>query len=52
MPTSELAELLGIDKYVAKLVCNAAMKLFNDNYAPCNRSNINLQLDNSITLIR
>ena len=51
-PSSELAELLGIDKYVAKLVCNAAMKLFNDNYAPCNRSNINLQLDNSITLIR
>jgi hypothetical protein len=52
MPSSELAELLRIDKYIAKLVCNAAVKLSNDNYAPCNRSNTNMQRDNLITSIK
>lgn len=49
MPSSELAEFLGIDMYIAQIICNAAAKLSNDNYAPCNRSNTNLQTGNSIT---
>jgi hypothetical protein len=49
MPSSELAELLGMDKHIAKLVCNAAVKLSNDNYAPRNRSNTNMQRDNLTT---
>ena len=49
MPSTELAEFLGIDMYIAQIICNAAAKLSNDNYAPCNRSNTNLQTGNSIT---
>ena len=47
--SSELAELLGIDKYIAQIICNAAAKLSNYTYAPCDSSNTNLQTDNSIT---
>jgi hypothetical protein len=49
MPSTELAEFLGIDMYIAQIICNAAAKLSNDNYAPCNSSNTNLQTGNSIT---
>src|SRR5919108_6631480 len=30
--SSELAELLGIDKYIARIICTAARKLSNCNY--------------------
>ena len=33
MPSSELAESLGIDQYIAKIICSAARKLSDDNYA-------------------
>jgi hypothetical protein len=33
MPSSELAESLGIDQYIAKIICTAARKLSDDNYA-------------------
>ena len=49
IPSSELAEFLGIDKYIAQLISSAAVKLSNDSYAPCYRSNTNLQTGNSIT---
>jgi hypothetical protein len=32
MSYSELAEYLGIDPYVAKIICAAAMKLSNNNH--------------------
>lgn len=32
IPASELAEFLGIDSYVAKIICGAARKLSNYNY--------------------
>ena len=49
MPSSELAEFLGIDKYIAQLIGSAAVKLSNDSYALYDRSNTNLQTGNSIT---
>lgn len=49
IPSSELAEFLGIDKYIAQLISSAAVKLSNDSYAPCYRSNTYLQTGNSIT---
>ena len=33
MPSSGLAEFLGIDKYIARLIGIAAVKLSNDSYA-------------------
>jgi hypothetical protein len=33
MPSSELAEYLGIDQYIAKIICSAARKLYNDDIA-------------------
>src|SRR5919106_2526307 len=32
IPASELAEFLGVDLYVAKIICGAARKLSNYNY--------------------
>jgi hypothetical protein len=32
IPASELAEFLGIDSYVAKIICGAARRLSNYNY--------------------
>jgi hypothetical protein len=32
MPSSELAESLDIDQYIAKIICSAARKLSDDNY--------------------
>lgn len=49
IPSSELAEFLGIDKYIAQLISSAAVKLSNDSYSPFYRSNTNLQTGNSIT---
>jgi hypothetical protein len=49
IPSSELAEFLGIDKYIAQLISSAAVKLSNDSYASCDRSITYLQTCNSIS---
>ncbi len=41
MSPSELAESLGIDKYIAQIIESAAAKLSNDNYASYHRLNDN-----------
>ena len=42
IPSSELAELLGIDKYIAQIIENTVVKLSNnDNYASYHRPNAN-----------
>jgi hypothetical protein len=41
MPSSELAELLGIDKYIAQIIESAVAKLYNNNYASYHRLNAN-----------
>jgi hypothetical protein len=41
IPSSELAELLDIDKYIAQIIESAVMKLSNDNYASYNRLTAN-----------
>ena len=44
MPSSELAEFLGIDKYVAQIVCHAATKLSN-----IDKASDKLQTKNCVT---
>ena len=39
--SSELAELLGIDKYIAQIIDSAVAKLSNNNYASYHRLNAN-----------
>ena len=39
--SSELAELLGIDKYIAQIIESAVAKLSNNNYASYHRLNAN-----------
>ena len=41
IPSSELAELLGIDKYIAQIIECAVAKLSNDSYASYHRLNAN-----------
>jgi hypothetical protein len=40
-PSSELAELLGIDKYIAQIIEYAVAKLSNDSHASYHRLNAN-----------
>ena len=39
--SSELAELLGVDKYIAQIIESAVAKLSNNNYASYHRLNAN-----------
>jgi hypothetical protein len=39
MPSTELAEFLGIDRYIAKIIGSAAIKLSNDSYTRYNTTN-------------
>jgi hypothetical protein len=41
IPSSELAEILGIDKYIAQIIESAVMKLSNDNYPSYHRLSAN-----------
>ena len=41
IPSSELAEILGIDKYIAQIIESAVAKLYNNNYASYHRLNAN-----------
>ena len=41
IPSSELAELLGIDKYIAQIIESAVARLSNNNYASYHRLNVN-----------
>ena len=41
MSSSELAELLGIDKYIAQIIESAVARLSNNNYASYHRLNAN-----------
>ena len=41
IPSSELAELLGIDKYIAQIIESAVARLSNNNYASYHRFNAN-----------
>src|SRR5215216_7387258 len=48
-PSSELAELLGIDKYIAQIIEYAVAKLSNNNYASYHILNANFAIGNSTT---
>ena len=48
--SSELAELLGIDKYIVQIIKSAVTKLSNDNYASYHRLNANFA--NRYSLLR
>ena len=41
IPSSELAESLGIDKYIAQIIESAVVQLSNNNYASYHRLNTN-----------
>ena len=49
MPSSELAEFIGIDKYVAQIIGNAATKLSNDSYTRYNAASGKLQTGNCVS---
>jgi hypothetical protein len=49
IPSSQLAELLGIDKYNAQIIESALAKLSNDRYASFHRLNDNFTNRYSIT---
>ena len=49
MPSSELAEFLGIDQYIAKIIGSAAIKLSNDSYTRYNAASGKLQTGNCIS---
>ena len=49
MSSSELAEFLGIDQYIAKIIGSAAIKLSNDSYTRYNAASGKLQTGNCIS---
>jgi hypothetical protein len=49
MPSSELAELLGIDKYIAHIINSAMARLCNDIYPSLYGQNANFQNNRFIT---
>jgi hypothetical protein len=49
IPPSQLAELLGIDKYIAQIIESALAKLSNDNYTSFHRLDDNFTNRYSIT---
>jgi hypothetical protein len=49
MSSSELAEFLGIDQYIAKIIGSAAIKLSNDSYTRYNAASGKLQTGNCVS---
>jgi hypothetical protein len=49
MSSSELAEFLGIDQYIAKIIGSAAIKLSNDSYTRYNASSGKFQTGNCVS---